>query len=123
MLTAKRTSLSRGRRRLVSLIQDVGFGQIQGLTVRKGEPVFEPMPRVLRSIRLGQPRGDSTEHPTGNFALKTEVADMLVRLSELRDGVVHRIDVKNGLPLSLVVEAADPDKIPTPSGRRDPESR
>ena len=105
-----RSTLSPAQRTLVALMQNVGFGQILDLIVRKGEPVLEPMPRVLRSVRLGIETGPAPEIRTGDFALKTEVVEMLRQLDQLRDGVVHRVDIKNGLPISLVIEEGNPLK-------------
>ena len=104
MPEVRRHALSPARQRLVALLQDVRFGQIQDLLVRRGEPVFDPTPRVLRSIRLGQAADEPTERSSGNCLLRAEVIDMLAQLSELRDGIIRRIDVKHGLPISLVFE-------------------
>ena len=104
MRIAGKSSLSPTRQRLVALMQDVRFGQILDLVVRDGDPVFDPMPRVLRSVKLG---GDGAARPeirTADFALKTELIEMLRQLDQLRDGVVHRVDIKNGLPISLLIE-------------------
>ena len=45
-------SLPPARRRLVTLMQALNFGRIEGLHVQGGEPDFTPLPRVIRSIEV-----------------------------------------------------------------------
>ncbi len=108
MRALRTSSLSAARRQLVQLIQSIEFGQVLDLKVRKGEPVLQPMPRVLRSVKLGRDTGARAEIPAGDFTVRTEVIELLLQLSQIRDGVIRRLDVKNGLPISMVVEESAP---------------
>ena len=97
-------SLSPERRRLVEIMQKIGFGQIQGLQVRSGQPVFAPAPRVVRKIKMGGQNAARSEIARRDFELKKEVRELLGHMSHLRDGIVARIEVKHGLPFSIDIE-------------------
>lgn len=48
-----KSSLSEAQSRLVELLQNLNFGRIEGLHVRAGEPTFEPLPRIVRKLKIG----------------------------------------------------------------------
>jgi hypothetical protein len=85
-------------------MQDINFGQVQDLTVRDGEPVFEPPPRVIREVKFGCENGPRPETAKSDFTLKVQVREMLAQLEALGDGVVECIEVKHGLPFKMTVE-------------------
>lgn len=99
----RKSDLSAPRRRLVELLQEVGFGRVERLSVRGAEPVWSPSPRVVRQIRLG--KGDAA-HPTqraADFALRGEVVDLLALFDRERDLHVESIEVQHGLPVRVAV--------------------
>ena len=48
----RKRDLSPGRQRLVELMQQIQFGRIHDLPVRGGEPVFEPPPRAVKTVKI-----------------------------------------------------------------------
>jgi len=100
----RKSFLSRPRARLIELMQELNFGQVRGLVVRDGEPVFDPPPRVVREVKFGSENGPRPESAKGDFALKAQVREMLAQLEALDDGVVECIEVKHGLPFKMTVE-------------------
>ena len=94
-------SLSAARQRLVELMQEVNFGEILNLEVRQGEPVFAPAPTVVREIKLGSANGPRPELRFRDFKLKLAVVELLDHLDEFADGVVERIEIREGLPCRL----------------------
>ncbi len=101
--TAK-TLLSEPQRHLVDRMTRLNFGRIEDLMVRNGLPVFEPKPKVVRDIKLGSDSTVRPNVPRPDFELKPQVVDLFVQLSELGDGLVECLEVKNGLPFRLVVQ-------------------
>lgn len=97
--------LSAPRRRLVEVLQEIGFGRIEDLLVRDGEPVLEPPPRVLRDIRLGRCASPHPMRAAADFALRREVVDLFALFDRERHLVVERIEAQNGLPIRAVVAA------------------
>jgi hypothetical protein len=97
-------SLSPARRRLVMLVQKQLFGTIHDLTVRAGEPVFDPHPRVVCRVKLG---GHNTARPqagAADFALKQEWVEFFDFLDACPGEVVLMVEVAHGLPLFFEFE-------------------
>ena len=85
-------------------MQRLGFGTIEHLVVRDGEPVFDPPPRVIREVKFGSENGPRPEADLGDFALKAQVRDLLDHLGSLRNATILRLEVKHGLPFRMEVE-------------------
>jgi len=97
-----RQSLNSDQRRLLGIIESLGFGHIQGLTIRSGDPCFARPPHVVEEIRLAsepERRPDRSDTDT----LKKRSERLFNQLNLLHDGVVD-IDVQHGLPFRLVLE-------------------
>src|SRR5262245_59935470 len=54
-------ALSRPRRRLVELMQNLNFGRIEVLVIRNGNPILDPLPRVVREVKFGGDNGPRPE--------------------------------------------------------------
>ena len=97
-------TLSASRRRLIEAMQKLNYGQILDLTIRGGDPVFDPPPRVLRDIKIGGENGPRLEIAKRDFVLRREVIELLTHLDRLGDGLVCRIDVQRGLPFKVTIQ-------------------
>ena len=86
-------------------MQRINFGRIEGLSIRRGEPVFEPAPRIIQDIKIcGGENGPMAEVARDDFALKSQVVEMFEHLSRLDEGSVAVIHVQHGLPCRLTIE-------------------
>ncbi|MGA2186553.1 MAG: hypothetical protein ABSH47_26350 [Bryobacteraceae bacterium] len=85
-------------------MQQMYYGRIDGLVILDGEPVFDPMPRIIRDIKLGGEDGPRPESNHADFLLKSQVIELFDHLTEIRNGSIESIEVKHGLPFRLVVE-------------------
>ncbi len=101
-----KAALSASRKRLLETMQRLNFGRIEGLEIRKGEPVFEPAPRIIQDIKIGGENGPRPELTIEDFALKGGVIELFDHLSRIGDGTLESIEVKYGMPFKLVVEQA-----------------
>ncbi len=99
--TLTKGGLTATRRRLLGLLQEINFGRIENLTVRGGQPVFDPSPRVVREVKFGADHGPRPERAIGDFALKTQVLEMFAAFDRLGTGVIDVVEVKNGLPFKM----------------------
>lgn len=89
-------------RRLIKLMQVIGFGHIEGLHLKEGQPVFDPPPRVVRDHKFGaRGNGPASQAVRDNFLLKQQVCELLEQLEAIGDGVVERLEVQNGLPFRM----------------------
>lgn len=102
--------LGPARRRLVHLMQEINFGRIENLRIRNGDPMHDPLPRIVREVRFPGENGPRPEAEIGDFALKRQVKDLLTELDRIGNGVVDVLIVKHGLPFSMqVAEPASAD--------------
>jgi len=100
-----KSSLSSPQRRLLETMQKINFGRIERLSIRGGEPVLNPAPRIIRDVKLGAPdNGARREFHSADFALKREHSELFESLRRLGDGVIECIEVKAGLPFRFTVE-------------------
>jgi hypothetical protein len=99
-----KSSLSISRTRLLVTMQRLNFGRIEALTIRNGEPVFQPAPRIIQDIKIGGENGSRPELTIEDFALKTSVIELFDHLERIGDGTLESIEVKYGMPFRLVIE-------------------
>jgi hypothetical protein len=85
-------------------MQRINYGRIEGLSVRHGEPVMDPPPRVVREIKFGGDNGPRPEATKADFTLKAQVRDLFAQLEALGDGVIPCIEIQRGLPFRMTVE-------------------
>ncbi len=103
------SDLSAPRQALVSLCQQVNFGEVRGLLIRNREPYFTPPPSVAVDIRLDAEEGPRPESSLPDFALPQEFRRLMAKLDELQDGTVETILIRDGLPRRVVLEARFPE--------------
>lgn len=104
--------LSPARQRLVRLFQNINFGRIEELEVRRGDPTFIPSPRVFLELKLDVADGPRPESRIDNFQLRNHLERFFQQLSGLRDGTVEMIEIRNGLPFRMVIEATPAEVLP-----------
>jgi hypothetical protein len=86
-------------------MQEMNFGRIEHLSIRDGQPVFSPPPRMVRDVKLGAPdNGARPELRVSDFALKREHVELFENFKRLGNGIVETIEVKSGLPFRLITE-------------------
>lgn len=100
--TATRSSFNQAQLKLALIIQGLGFGNIEGLSIRAGQPSFDPAARIVQSIKLGA-HPESVRRASENDTLKKAFADLFEHLSTLGDCTVG-IEVQHGLPFRLILE-------------------
>jgi len=99
-----KSCLSEGQAQLIELMQRINYGRIKRLAIRRGEPVMDPPPRVVREIKFGGDNGPRPEMAKDDFALKAPVRELLAQLEALGNGVIPCIEVQRGLPFRMTVE-------------------
>jgi len=99
-----KAALTPARKRLVELMQEINFGRIEGLAVHDGEPMFDPLPKVVRKIKIGGENGPLRDEGKRDFVLKDKVREFFEHLAGLGNGTISRIEVQAGLPFSLEIE-------------------
>lgn len=101
--TCRLADLGPDRRRLIHLMQQISFGRIESLQIRDGDPVLDPLPRIVREVKFAGDNGPRLEADIGDFTLKRQVQDLLAQLDRIGNGVIDVLIVKHGLPFSMQV--------------------
>ncbi len=96
-------SLDAGRLRLLEIIEELGFGRIEQLSIHNGQPCYERTFRIVEEIRLGSERERRPDHCNADLTMKKEFEDLFNRLSQLRNGIVD-IGVRHSIPFRIVLE-------------------
>jgi len=100
----RKSQLSEARRQLVEVCKTVNFGHLEGLTVKNGEPILDPPPRVVRELRFPGDNEARTELASTDFELKGEVAAFLADLTKLSTGTIELVEIRHGMPFRARVE-------------------
>jgi hypothetical protein len=107
MIRGKPTStkdLLTSERNLLDAIRTLGFGQIESLRIRAGEPVLDPWPTVVRDLKFGVDRQEPRATSSTDFELKREVAELFEYTREVEDGEIRILAVRHGLPFTMEIE-------------------
>lgn len=91
------------RRWLIHLMQQINFGRIENLRIRDGDPMHDPLPRIVREVKFAGDNSPRSEAEIGDFTLKRQVQDLLAQLDRIENGTVDVLIVKHGLPFSMQV--------------------
>jgi hypothetical protein len=98
-----KSSLNPAQRQTLEIIESLGFGSIERLSVRGGLPCYEPEPRIVQAIKLDSEPERQPDHSCTDLTLKKEFESLFDQLSRLGDANVD-IEVRHGLPFRLVLE-------------------
>ena len=99
------SGLTAPRQALVRLCQTLNYGLILDLHVRDREPVFSPVPTVLRDIKLDLDDNARAETDLADFVLRDEVRRLLDQIDAMAAGRIQRIEVHAGIPRRVLIEA------------------
>jgi hypothetical protein len=99
-------TLSPERRQLIREMQRINFGQIRALALCGGQPVFAPVPSIVREHKFGGENGPRPELGAADFLLKQQVVELFALFDELQNGVIDTLEIKHGLPFRVIVTEA-----------------
>jgi hypothetical protein len=97
-----RSTLSVSRRRLVDICSRIGFGRIERLLVRSGEPQFDAATLIVTERKLGA-EATPTDR-SADFTLKPTVVDLMRVLDLVGNGSIRCLEVRHGLPFRVEIE-------------------
>lgn len=104
MPISTKSQLSRPRADFIELMQCIGFGKIEHLTIRNCEPVLDPPPRIIRDVKFGAEDRFRPESFASDFAVKAQVVELFDSFDSLGNGTIRSLDVKHGLPFRMQLE-------------------
>jgi hypothetical protein len=117
MESKMKSHLSPARQKLLEIIQSLGFGTIEELSIVNGEPCFGDFPRILRDIKLGAESESRSGTAHEDFALKSRIIELFGHLDQLGSAKV-KIEVKHSSAFRIVVEHSAAQLMNEPSPGR-----
>jgi hypothetical protein len=85
-------------------MQHYSFCCIYDLAFRNGEPILDPLPRIVWSMKFCASNGPKHKLRLNDFALKAQVVELFEYMESVGEGVISILDVQNGLPFRMQVE-------------------
>jgi hypothetical protein len=98
-----KNSLEPNQRRIVGIIEAMGFGVIERLSIRDGLPCYDPEPRIVQTIKLASGPAREPDRSCADLTLKKEFEELFDQLTRLGNAVVD-IEVQHSLPFKIVRE-------------------
>jgi hypothetical protein len=95
--------LRNSERQFLAGLQRLGYGRLQGLSIRDGELVLDPWPTTIRDVKFGA-RPNQPEPKGDDFLLKQQLVEFFEYVRSVESGVIRVLEVKNGLPFSMSIE-------------------
>ena len=86
-------------------MQRLNYGEIRRLPISNGEPVLNPLPVTVRTVKFGAENGSRPQTNLQDFILKEQVTQFLDEIAALSDGEIETVEVKAGLPFMAVIRA------------------
>ncbi len=103
MHTIRFSHLSKPRQVLIRLCQRVNFGSILNVRVADGDVCFETPPDVVADVKLDGEITGRSELDLVDFALPVESCRLLAQIDCLKNGVLEKIVVHDGIPRRVVL--------------------
>lgn len=98
------SDLSPARRRLVDNIRRIGFGHIDRLRVRNGNPVWDSPPDIYSNHKYGCSDRPLPIHKQKAGELMKQFVDLFAEFDERKDFTITRLVIQDGLPLRREVK-------------------
>lgn len=116
-MAPRKSDLSPQRQHLLEVMQRTGYGSIENLSIRDGEPEFTGRTRVIRMIKLGGgDNGPRREHLLADTELKDGHIELFGVFRRIGNGVVCSLTLTAGLPRYL--EVPEPPELQPHQGDR-----
>jgi hypothetical protein len=109
MQTTSFLQLSKPRQFLIRLCQRVNYGSILNVQVTDGDVCFDAPHEVIVDIKLDGDVTQRHELDLTDFALPVESCRLLAQIDSVRNGVIEKIVVHDGIPRRVVLRGAFPE--------------
>jgi hypothetical protein len=103
------SQLSASRQAFVRLCQAINHGSIENLEIRASEPVLDPMPVLLKDVKLDSDDGPRPELALDDYVVSEEVSRLMRLLDDTESGTFRRVEIRGGLARRVVLESRLPN--------------
>jgi hypothetical protein len=101
------SDLSPARQVLVRLCQAIDHGRIENLEVRRSEPLFDPLPVMVKDVKLDADEEPRPELALSDFVVSVEVVRLMGLLDRMDSASIRHIEVRAGIPRRALVESQE----------------
>jgi len=110
MQTTNFLQLSKPRQVLIRLCQRANYGSILNVQVTDGDVCFDPPAEVIIDIKLDCDVSQRHELDLPDFTLPVECCRLLAQIDSLKNGIIEKIVVHDGLPRRAVLRGTIPEE-------------
>ena len=110
MQTTHFLQLSKPRQVLIRLCQRVNYGSILNVRVTDGDVRFDAPADIALDIKLDGDITQRRELDLADFALPAETCRLLAQIDSLKNGVIEKIVVHDGIPRRVVLHGPCPEE-------------
>ena len=96
--------LSPTERSFVTLLQQLGFGHLESVKIRRGALVLDPGPTVVKVMKFGAADSQPPTDGSAAFELKKAMTELVEYIRGVDYGEIRCLEVRHGLPFSMEVE-------------------
>jgi hypothetical protein len=107
--------LSGAERQLLSVLERLGFGRLESVRIRGGQPLVDPWPTVVQYVKFGTTESPPRV-PASDFELKGSIAEFFQYIRGVGEGEIRRLEFRHGLPFSIEVEQRISREVPDVKG-------
>jgi hypothetical protein len=104
-ISVRLADLSPARQALVRICQTINHGSIEDLEVRRSEPIFDPVPVVVKVVKLDVDEEPRPELALSDFVVSAEVVRLMRLLDKMDSGSIRHIEIRAGVPRRILVES------------------
>jgi len=90
-------------RRFVTAMRELDYGRFESLRIRHGEPVLDPWPTIVRSVKFGDATPNRPDNQSSEFELKQQIAQLVEFVRSVDDGEIRVLEVRGGLPFRMEI--------------------
>lgn len=95
--------LSPSERSFVTVLQQLRFGHLESIKIRRGALVLDPWPTVVQLLKFGAVESEPSNR-CAEFELKKSMAEFFEYIRGVDDGEIRCLEVLHGLPFSMEIE-------------------
>ena len=99
-----KSELTVARKWLIENMQKLGYGRFKQLVIIHGQPLTDPPPRMYLDKRLTGQNCQRRELQLADFILKEQVVKLFEEFDRIGNGVIARLEVRDGLPYGMTLE-------------------
>ena len=103
-------NLSPARTALLEVFRQLGFGRLENLEFRNGEPVLDgPRTRVVRTLRFADGEDAGPVPSLIELTRRPAIRSLLSHINKTRDGKFNRLEIRAASPVFCELELGPRD--------------